>query len=64
MSAWSSHSTWGRPRPTSMLPPGISGPAERLYGEGKWFDGAGGSRLELPTEAAVVLRRVRTLITT
>jgi glycosidase len=39
-----------------ILPSGISGPAERLYGEAQWFDAASGLRLELPAEAAVVLR--------
>ena len=39
-----------------VLPPDISGPAERLYGEAQWFDAPGGPRLELPAEAAVVLR--------
>jgi neopullulanase len=39
-----------------MLPPAISGPAERLYGEARWFDSPGGPRLGLPAEAAVVLR--------
>jgi neopullulanase len=39
-----------------MLPPDISGPAERLYGEARWFDAPGGPRLGLAAEAAVVLR--------
>jgi neopullulanase len=39
-----------------VLPPGVSGAAERLYGEARWFDAPSGPRLELPAEAAVVLR--------
>jgi glycosidase len=39
-----------------LLPPGISGPAERLYGEARWFDSPGGVRLELPAQTAAVLR--------
>jgi glycosidase len=38
------------------LPPGTTGPAERLYGEARWLDTPDGTRLELPAETAVVLR--------
>jgi neopullulanase len=39
-----------------VLPPGVSGAVERLYGEARWFDAPSGARLVLPAEAAVVLR--------
>ncbi len=41
------------------LPPEVSRAAERLAGEGRWVDIAGGPRLELPGESAAVFRLAR-----
>ncbi len=38
------------------MPPDLSGPVERLYGDPQWDDTPRGSRLELPGESAAVMR--------
>jgi glycosidase len=46
----------GRTAAEVLLPPEVSGTAERLHGVAQWVDTTGGPRLELPAESVAILR--------